>query len=76
MCEPYARCKACDSSFYPAWLSEHNCFEELCYTCKQIALGNDTADSELDAIRRELAENYLPDLQVLSEYDNLGDSYD
>lgn len=29
----YARCKACDTQFYPSWREERGEFEELCSTC-------------------------------------------
>jgi hypothetical protein len=29
----YARCKACDSQFYPLWIKEWGIFEELCPKC-------------------------------------------
>lgn len=31
----YARCKACDASFYPYWREEINQFEDLCNFCLQ-----------------------------------------
>lgn len=34
----YARCKACDTAFYPVWIPQREGFEELCHVCKPIAI--------------------------------------
>lgn len=33
----YARCKACDSKFYPYWNDKADSFEDLCNPCRRIA---------------------------------------
>lgn len=49
----YARCKACDAQFYPAWIPKRLVFEELCHACRHSAmkaayLPEDTEDNFLD----------------------------
>jgi len=34
----YARCKACDTLFYPAWRPSRGSFEDLCHVCKPAAI--------------------------------------
>lgn len=33
----YARCSACNKSFYPAWRSDIETFEDLCWTCQKVS---------------------------------------
>lgn len=33
----YARCAACDRSFYPSWRKAEECYEDLCWSCKKVA---------------------------------------
>lgn len=47
----YARCKACDTRFYPQWREDREAFEDLCPVCLGAALSDedDDSDSDLDA---------------------------
>lgn len=40
----YARCKACDSSFYPPWREEIKQFEDLCNYCLQRVYSDEDED--------------------------------
>lgn len=52
----YARCKACDSPFYPVWRPEIKQFEELCYDCIQKAYQPYDTDDDVAEILNSLLE--------------------
>ena len=54
----YARCKACDSRFYPAWREEHQEFEELCSTCIKEAFMLHYYSSEDEEFLQALVSEY------------------
>lgn len=53
----YARCKACDRSFYPSWSNRLGSFEELCHVCLPLAFSSESDDSDF-------IEGYLMDKDV------------
>jgi hypothetical protein len=79
----YARCKACDTPFYPVWREEQGCFEDLCYKCLPIAMYASISDDEYldeDSVTvQEVVssqERHIPDsLWELDDYlsDSMGD---
>lgn len=61
----YARCKACDTRFYPSWREERGCFEDLCSTCiKEAFMLNYYSNED---------EEYIK--QVMLEYQEVDDDY-
>lgn len=43
----YARCKACDNKFYPAWRERRKEFESLCNKCLPISIHTAKTDEVL-----------------------------
>ena len=43
----YARCKACNTSFYPSWNKKAGAFEELCWKCLPISIRAARTDCDL-----------------------------
>ena len=57
----YARCKACDQPFYPQWNYKHRQFEELCWICLPMALGNEVDKGDRDFLEGFLLDKEIPD---------------
>ena len=51
----YARCKACDRSFYPSWRADIDQYEDLCWSCMKVSQYTARVDpvmyGSLDCIR-------------------------
>ena len=82
MNEPYARCKGCDSSFYPRWRARLKQFEELCDYCRQAATWAarvdpdlfrdvDNWNSEKDMTSTDLDQQYIHGL--IQDYNPVND---
>jgi hypothetical protein len=75
----YARCKACDSSFYPAWRKDVGMFEDLCHRCLPIALyaaisDDEYVDEDATIVQRVTEESEVyPDLYAEDEYLSAGE---
>jgi hypothetical protein len=74
----YARCSACNTSFYPLWRVEIQQFESLCHVCLPVALKaatdqEDSEDSDLQSMASDVAWKYdTGSLLVDDEYHGYG----
>lgn len=53
----YARCKACDTPFYPVWRQDIRQFEDLCYDCIQKAHQYYSTEDDVEEILNSLLED-------------------
>ena len=57
----YARCKACDASFYPQWRPARQAFEELCPACLKAAFVLDYYDEDEEYLNSLIQMEYKYD---------------
>lgn len=57
----YARCRACNTQFYPTLYRETGTFEELCSVCKEVSSMTSRVDDVLYGITGETSEKWNPE---------------